>query len=600
MSARGRHSLDEQAAAAAVASLKGFLKRTQAESSGSDDFSSRVVSSDSGPLKKRQRAGSITDPNSGGSGDGGSPASAAACASRGSSAKKGKSGSSGPPRELRPYPFFYYRDHSTAEDDDPLAPLTPPGRVPNFPAKMHAILSRPELFDVIAWAPHGRAFRVLRPRQFEVRVIPTFFDHSKFSSFVRQANGWGFRRITQGPDRNCYYHEMFLRGMPHLCKKMTRPGASGKPSADPDHEPDLYRISETLPVAAADSSKGGINHAVSLPWTVEDGPKARMPVHMGLLSPRSIDAASMKTDSPQVDDKKVRATMSADAPLHPAPENLHPYLQGLPPLAPKPSDLPTHGAMTKTAQLNNRQDSKMPAAAVLAPKPPAAWHKAASVAPLSHMVIAPASQAVQALPQQHHAAYLQPAVAAMAPSHVSPQQLPQLAPCPAPFARMALVQAPPSQQQQQQAPYPPAPTAMAPGYVPQPYQPQVPHPPAMATALAQAPPPLPIQPQPVAAPPTSMHQQQPPGTVPHNPAATSQFAAGFAAATALTQSAIQAMVHQAVLAATVPQPHLQPSVPHPHMVMPPSAAMAAVVQPHSAAANTSVGWPVPILPKDPP
>jgi hypothetical protein len=95
------------------------------------------------------------------------------------------------------YPFFDYVDHSQEPDPDPLVPLTAPGRVPNFPAKMHAILSRPELADIVAWLPHGRSWRVLKPREFEVKVLPTYFEHSKFSSFIRQSNGWGFRRITQ-------------------------------------------------------------------------------------------------------------------------------------------------------------------------------------------------------------------------------------------------------------------------------------------------------------------------------------------------------------------------------------------------------------------
>jgi hypothetical protein len=82
---------------------------------------------------------------------------------------------------LKPYPFFYYRDYSRVPDSDPLIPLTPPGRVPNFPAKMHAILSMKELEDVVAWMPHGRSWRVLKPREFEIRVIPRFFEHSKFS-----------------------------------------------------------------------------------------------------------------------------------------------------------------------------------------------------------------------------------------------------------------------------------------------------------------------------------------------------------------------------------------------------------------------------------
>ena len=73
---------------------------------------------------------------------------------------------------VRPAPYFYYTDHSLDEDEDPFTPITAAGHVPCFPAKMHAILSNPELKDIIAWAPHGRSWRILQPRQFECYVLP--------------------------------------------------------------------------------------------------------------------------------------------------------------------------------------------------------------------------------------------------------------------------------------------------------------------------------------------------------------------------------------------------------------------------------------------
>lgn len=192
-------------------------------------------------------------------------------------------------RELYPAPFFRYRDFSRETDPDPLTPLTPPGRVPNFPAKMHAILSRPDLSDIVAWMPHGRAWRVLKPREFEVQVIPIYFEHSKFSSFVRQANGWGFRRITQGNDRNGYYHELFLRGLPHLCKKMKRPGVAEKEAAAAEHEPDLRKISDIYPVP-----ERADDDSIMLQCTVSGGPKARMPIYGGGFSST---VSSAETDS---------------------------------------------------------------------------------------------------------------------------------------------------------------------------------------------------------------------------------------------------------------------------------------------------------------
>lgn len=81
-----------------------------------------------------------------------------------------------------------YKDQSKTVDPDPLSPITAPGRVANFPAKLHAILARRDLSHIITWLPHGRAWTVLRPREFEADIIPQYFGHSKLSSFVRQVS----------------------------------------------------------------------------------------------------------------------------------------------------------------------------------------------------------------------------------------------------------------------------------------------------------------------------------------------------------------------------------------------------------------------------
>jgi len=183
--------------------------------------------------------------------------------------------------ELKPPPYFYYSDHSLELDDDPLMPITSVGSVPTFPAKMHAILTNPDLADVVGWAPHGRSWRILKPREFEIRVLPKYFEHSKFSSFVRQANGWGFRRMSEGYEKNAYYHEYFLRAMPWLCKKMRRPKVAEKKAVDPEMEPDLEAISRLFPVPDRPPTR----EVLVLQKTIELGPKARMPVLWDTASP---------------------------------------------------------------------------------------------------------------------------------------------------------------------------------------------------------------------------------------------------------------------------------------------------------------------------
>jgi len=64
-----------------------------------------------------------------------------------------------------------------------------------------------------------------------------YFAQTKYPSFIRQVNGWGFRRITQGADQNSYYHDFFLRTKDHLLKFMTRHTA-GRQGTDP--EPNLH------------------------------------------------------------------------------------------------------------------------------------------------------------------------------------------------------------------------------------------------------------------------------------------------------------------------------------------------------------------------
>jgi len=52
--------------------------------------------------------------------------------------------------------------------------------------------------------------------------------------------------ITHGIDRNAYYHEYFLRGLPNLCKTIKRPVVPTR-TFSPSSEPDFYSDSFTTP-----------------------------------------------------------------------------------------------------------------------------------------------------------------------------------------------------------------------------------------------------------------------------------------------------------------------------------------------------------------
>jgi len=153
---------------------------------------------------------------------------------------------------------YVYRDYSRVLPDEGESVL---GAIANsvsgpssvkqqkLPLKLNALLNDPELSQIIGWMPHGRAWKILKPKQFVKEVLPIYFDYCNYNSFVRLINAWGFRRLNTGPDRHAYYHELFLKDMPHLHSRMRRiTGKDEKPPIDQEDEPDLYRISQLFPV----------------------------------------------------------------------------------------------------------------------------------------------------------------------------------------------------------------------------------------------------------------------------------------------------------------------------------------------------------------
>lgn len=120
-----------------------------------------------------------------------------------------------------------------------------------FPEKLHRMLIEMEgkgLSDVVSFFPHGRAFVVHDMNRFVSEVMPQYFKQSKWNSFSRQLNLYGFIRINSGPDAGGYYHELFLKGRPNLSFHMRRVGVpQGEDrrklrSKKPDVEHDFYSM----------------------------------------------------------------------------------------------------------------------------------------------------------------------------------------------------------------------------------------------------------------------------------------------------------------------------------------------------------------------
>jgi hypothetical protein len=94
-----------------------------------------------------------------------------------------------------------------------------------FPWKLHDMLDSAEREGyeaIVSWLPDKHSFKVHKPDDFAKSIIPYYFKLTKFKSFRRQINMWGFERIKDGPGKGGYKHPNFVRGVPSLCCLMKR------------------------------------------------------------------------------------------------------------------------------------------------------------------------------------------------------------------------------------------------------------------------------------------------------------------------------------------------------------------------------------------
>jgi hypothetical protein len=107
---------------------------------------------------------------------------------------------------------------------------------------------------------------VHKPKDFVQEVMSHFFNQTKYASFQRQLNLYGFSRLTHGPDKGAYYHNCFVRGKRHLCKGMIRQKIKGtkvRKSLSPEDEPNFYDMGEQTQNVSS-SGKTGLGDSKNL------------------------------------------------------------------------------------------------------------------------------------------------------------------------------------------------------------------------------------------------------------------------------------------------------------------------------------------------
>ncbi|CAA7035111.1 unnamed protein product [Microthlaspi erraticum] len=134
-----------------------------------------------------------------------------------------------------------------------------------FLTKTYNLVEDPSIDDVISWNEDGSSFVVWNPTDFAKDLLPKHFKHNNFSSFVRQLNTYGFKKVV--PDRWEFSNDFFRRGERRLLREIQRRKLTTQSAPPP---PEIV-AAQRIQTVVSPSNSGGDQAVSPSSWNCQTG-----------------------------------------------------------------------------------------------------------------------------------------------------------------------------------------------------------------------------------------------------------------------------------------------------------------------------------------
>lgn len=92
----------------------------------------------------------------------------------------------------------------------------------SFLQKTFDMLNEKSLSSIVSWSEDGTEFVIFNTNEFSEKVLPLYFKHSNFASFIRQLNMYDFHKLRSSSQEHIYKHPKFIKDHPELLKDIHR------------------------------------------------------------------------------------------------------------------------------------------------------------------------------------------------------------------------------------------------------------------------------------------------------------------------------------------------------------------------------------------